>query len=75
MLVGILAWLNGQTSDFQRLIATVSATFFASSLKHPATGQANTIIPISTLSNTSANDASVPPAFSVCFADSFVVFD
>jgi len=47
--------------------ATVTATFFASSSKHTPAKQANTIIPISTLSNTSADDASVPPAFSVGF--------
>lgn len=53
--------------------ATLHATYFASSDAHPATKQANTIIPISTLSDTSANDASVPPKFTVCITR-FVVF-
>ncbi|KAJ7774606.1 peptide N-acetyl-beta-D-glucosaminyl asparaginase amidase A-domain-containing protein [Mycena maculata] len=41
------------------------ATFFASSPANPPAKQANTIIPLSTLSNTSGNDASVPPGFSI----------
>ncbi|KAJ6596897.1 peptide N-acetyl-beta-D-glucosaminyl asparaginase amidase A-domain-containing protein [Mycena vulgaris] len=44
---------------------TLHATFYASSKKHPAAKQANTIIPLSTLSNTTGNDASVPPSFSI----------
>ncbi|KAJ7452408.1 peptide N-acetyl-beta-D-glucosaminyl asparaginase amidase A-domain-containing protein [Mycena galericulata] len=41
------------------------ATFFASSKKNPPAKQANLIIPLSTLSNTTGNDASVPPSFSI----------
>ncbi|KAJ7685189.1 peptide N-acetyl-beta-D-glucosaminyl asparaginase amidase A-domain-containing protein [Mycena polygramma] len=44
---------------------TLHATFFASSKQHPPAKQANTIIPLSTLSNTTGNDASVPPSFSI----------
>ncbi|KAJ7155962.1 peptide N-acetyl-beta-D-glucosaminyl asparaginase amidase A-domain-containing protein [Mycena crocata] len=44
---------------------TLHATFHASSKKHPPAKQANTIIPLSTLSNTTGNDASVPPGFSI----------
>lgn len=41
------------------------ATFYAASEEHPTTGQSNLIVPISTWSDTLANDASVPPAFSL----------
>ncbi|KAK7467151.1 hypothetical protein VKT23_004210, partial [Stygiomarasmius scandens] len=41
------------------------ATFFQSSEENPPAGQANTIIPLSTLANDTGNDASVPPAFSL----------
>ncbi|KAF7322979.1 hypothetical protein HMN09_00077600 [Mycena chlorophos] len=41
------------------------ATFYASSREHPPAVQANKIIPLSTLSNTTGNDASVPPGFSI----------
>ncbi|KAJ7774830.1 peptide N-acetyl-beta-D-glucosaminyl asparaginase amidase A-domain-containing protein [Mycena metata] len=44
---------------------TLHATFYASSAEHPPAKQANTIIPLSTLSNTTGNDASVPPSFSI----------
>ncbi|KAJ7109380.1 peptide N-acetyl-beta-D-glucosaminyl asparaginase amidase A-domain-containing protein [Mycena epipterygia] len=44
---------------------TLHATFYASSKKHPEAPRANTIIPLSTLSNTTGNDASVPPSFSI----------
>ncbi|KAJ7940635.1 peptide N-acetyl-beta-D-glucosaminyl asparaginase amidase A-domain-containing protein [Mycena leptocephala] len=44
---------------------TVHATFYASSKQHPPAKKANTIIPLSTLSNTTGNDASVPPSFSI----------
>ncbi|KAJ7046786.1 peptide N-acetyl-beta-D-glucosaminyl asparaginase amidase A-domain-containing protein [Mycena alexandri] len=44
---------------------TLHATFYASSGQHPPAKQANTIIPLSTLSNTTGNDASVPPSFSI----------
>ncbi|KAJ7219276.1 peptide N-acetyl-beta-D-glucosaminyl asparaginase amidase A-domain-containing protein [Mycena pura] len=44
---------------------TLDATFYASSNKHPPAKQANAIIPLSTLSNTTGNDASVPPSFSI----------
>ncbi|KAJ7918128.1 peptide N-acetyl-beta-D-glucosaminyl asparaginase amidase A-domain-containing protein [Mycena leptocephala] len=44
---------------------TLHATFYASSKKHPPAKQANTIIPLSTLSNVTGNDASVPPGFSI----------
>ncbi|KAJ7632622.1 peptide N-acetyl-beta-D-glucosaminyl asparaginase amidase A-domain-containing protein [Roridomyces roridus] len=45
--------------------ATLDATFFASSPEHPPAKQANAIIPLSTHSNTTGNDASVPPGFSM----------
>ncbi|KAJ7709902.1 peptide N-acetyl-beta-D-glucosaminyl asparaginase amidase A-domain-containing protein [Mycena rosella] len=44
---------------------TLHATFYASSKAHPPAKRANTIIPLSTLSNTTGNDASVPPSFSI----------
>ncbi|KAJ7172471.1 peptide N-acetyl-beta-D-glucosaminyl asparaginase amidase A-domain-containing protein [Mycena filopes] len=44
---------------------TVQATFYASSKQHPPAKKSNTIIPLSTLSNTTGNDASVPPSFSI----------
>ncbi|KAJ7449814.1 peptide N-acetyl-beta-D-glucosaminyl asparaginase amidase A-domain-containing protein [Mycena latifolia] len=44
---------------------TLHATFYASSKKNPPAKKANTIIPLSTLSNTTGNDASVPPSFSI----------
>jgi len=43
---------------------TVHATFYASSNQHPAAKKANTIIPLSTVSNTSVT-TSVPPSFSI----------
>ncbi|KAF8136358.1 peptide N-acetyl-beta-D-glucosaminyl asparaginase amidase A-domain-containing protein [Boletus edulis] len=45
--------------------ATLYATFYTASQAYPTAGQSNLIVPISTLSNNSANDASVPPAFSL----------
>ncbi|EPQ58116.1 hypothetical protein GLOTRDRAFT_136892 [Gloeophyllum trabeum ATCC 11539] len=44
--------------------STLHATFYQSSEAHPPAPKANAIIPISTMSNTSADDASVPPIFS-----------
>ncbi|KAJ7172470.1 peptide N-acetyl-beta-D-glucosaminyl asparaginase amidase A-domain-containing protein [Mycena filopes] len=44
---------------------TLHATFYASSKVNPPAKQANAIIPLSTLSNTTGNDASVPPSFSI----------
>ncbi|KAF7294928.1 Peptide-N4-(N-acetyl-beta-glucosaminyl)asparagine amidase A [Mycena indigotica] len=44
---------------------TLHATFYASSPAHPPAKKANQIIPLSTLSNTTGNDASVPPSFSI----------
>ncbi|KAJ3919138.1 peptide N-acetyl-beta-D-glucosaminyl asparaginase amidase A-domain-containing protein [Lentinula edodes] len=44
---------------------TVAATYFESSAEYPPAEKADIIIPISTLSNTTADDASVPPAFSL----------
>lgn len=68
--------LNGQyasmyTSQFEYQFydhlstATLFATFYTASQKYPTAGQSNLIVPISTMSNSSADDASVPPAFSV----------
>ncbi|KAH7930776.1 hypothetical protein BV22DRAFT_999830 [Leucogyrophana mollusca] len=51
--------LNGQYAT------TLYATFYAASEQYPTAGQADLIIPISTMSNTSADDASVPPTFSL----------
>ncbi|KAH9951906.1 peptide N-acetyl-beta-D-glucosaminyl asparaginase amidase A-domain-containing protein [Amylocystis lapponica] len=51
--------LNGEYAT------TLYATFYASSAQYPAAPQANTIIPVTTLSNTNSNVASVPPAFSL----------
>lgn len=42
---------------------TLHATFYAASKTHPRAKQANMIIPLSTLSN--STDASVPPSFSI----------
>lgn len=44
---------------------TLYATFYAASEDYPTAGQSNLIVPISTMSDTLANDASVPPAFSL----------
>ncbi|KAJ7485270.1 peptide N-acetyl-beta-D-glucosaminyl asparaginase amidase A-domain-containing protein [Mycena latifolia] len=44
---------------------TLHATFYASSNKNPPAKKADMIIPLSTLSNTTGNDASVPPSFSI----------
>ncbi|KAI0695701.1 peptide N-acetyl-beta-D-glucosaminyl asparaginase amidase A-domain-containing protein [Cytidiella melzeri] len=44
---------------------TLHATFFESSIVHPPAPRANVIIPVTTLSNTTGDDASVPPAFSL----------
>ncbi|KZT26436.1 hypothetical protein NEOLEDRAFT_1162094 [Neolentinus lepideus HHB14362 ss-1] len=44
--------------------ATLHATFYQSSAQYPPASKSNVIIPISTMSNTSADDASVPPIFS-----------
>ncbi|KAL0946894.1 hypothetical protein HGRIS_013058 [Hohenbuehelia grisea] len=41
------------------------ATYYASTVKHSPAKQASSIIPLSTLSNVTGNDASVPPAFSI----------
>ena len=49
-------------------IATLHATFFASSPRHPAAPRADVIIPVTTLANNTGNDASVPPTFSVSVA-------
>ena len=49
-------------------LATVDATFFASSAAHPPAPRADLIVPISTLANNTGNDASVPPGFSVGFS-------
>ncbi|EIW85186.1 hypothetical protein CONPUDRAFT_87677 [Coniophora puteana RWD-64-598 SS2] len=43
---------------------TVYATFYAATAQYTTAPQSNLIVPISTLSNTSADDASVPPVFS-----------
>ncbi|KZT09543.1 uncharacterized protein LAESUDRAFT_722507 [Laetiporus sulphureus 93-53] len=45
--------------------STVTATFYASSSEYPAAPRADIIIPISTLSNTTSDQASVPPTFSI----------
>ncbi|KIJ69396.1 hypothetical protein HYDPIDRAFT_79703 [Hydnomerulius pinastri MD-312] len=50
--------LNGQYAT------TLYATFYTASEKYPTAGQSNLIVPISTMSNTSADEASVPPTFS-----------
>lgn len=52
-------------SYFRNIIATVEATFFASSTENPPAPRADLIVPISTLLNTTGDDASVPPGFSV----------
>lgn len=44
---------------------TLYATFYAASNNNPTARQSNLIVPISTMSKTLANDASVPPAFSL----------
>ncbi|KAI6022667.1 peptide N-acetyl-beta-D-glucosaminyl asparaginase amidase A-domain-containing protein [Pisolithus marmoratus] len=44
---------------------TLYATFYEASENYPTAGQSNLIVPISTMSDTLANDASVPPAFSL----------
>ncbi|KAJ4487951.1 peptide N-acetyl-beta-D-glucosaminyl asparaginase amidase A-domain-containing protein [Lentinula aciculospora] len=44
---------------------TVIATYYESSAEHPPAKKADMIIPISTLSNTTGDDASVPPTFSL----------
>ncbi|PFH54353.1 hypothetical protein AMATHDRAFT_53284, partial [Amanita thiersii Skay4041] len=41
------------------------ATFYASSHTNPPAGQADLILPLSTLRNDTGNDASVPPEFSI----------
>ncbi|KIJ44380.1 hypothetical protein M422DRAFT_168580, partial [Sphaerobolus stellatus SS14] len=53
---------QGLTGEYD---VTLSATFFASSAKHPPAKTANAIIPISNLSPNTANHVSVPPAFSI----------
>jgi hypothetical protein len=65
----------GPVSDCEAPTATVTATFYASSSKYPPAEQANTIIPISTLSNTSSDHASVPPSFSVKCPRHFLLFN
>jgi hypothetical protein len=45
--------------------ATLYATFYSASEKYPTAGQSNLIVPISTMLNNTADEASVPPAFSV----------
>lgn len=47
-------------------LATLYATFYASSAKHPPGLHADVIIPISTLANDTGDVISVPPTFSVC---------
>ncbi|KAI0093521.1 peptide N-acetyl-beta-D-glucosaminyl asparaginase amidase A-domain-containing protein [Irpex rosettiformis] len=44
---------------------TLHATFFASSPAHPPAPRADVIIPVTTLLNTTGDEASVPPAFSL----------
>ncbi|KZP11978.1 hypothetical protein FIBSPDRAFT_755761 [Athelia psychrophila] len=44
---------------------TLHATFYESSALYPPAPQANTIIPLGTLSNTSTATASVPPQFTI----------
>ncbi|KAG9318485.1 peptide N-acetyl-beta-D-glucosaminyl asparaginase amidase A-domain-containing protein [Chiua virens] len=44
---------------------TLYATFYAASQEYPTAGQSNLIVPISTMLNSTADDASVPPAFSL----------
>lgn len=44
---------------------TLQAVFYEASLEYPTAEQSNVIIPISTLSNTLSDDASVPPSFSL----------
>ncbi|KAF8559579.1 hypothetical protein OG21DRAFT_1402188 [Imleria badia] len=44
---------------------TLYVTFYSASQEHPTAGQSNLIVPISTMSNNSADEASVPPAFSL----------
>ncbi|KAH7914650.1 peptide N-acetyl-beta-D-glucosaminyl asparaginase amidase A-domain-containing protein [Hygrophoropsis aurantiaca] len=51
--------LNGQYAT------TLYATFYSATEEYPTAGQSDLIIPISTMSNTSADDASVPPIFSI----------
>ncbi len=46
-------------------LATLYATFYASSAKHPPGLHADVIIPISTLANDTGDVISVPPTFSV----------
>lgn len=45
--------------------ATLYATFYTASQEYPTAGQSNLIVPISTMLNNTADEASVPPAFSV----------
>ncbi|KAJ3759882.1 peptide N-acetyl-beta-D-glucosaminyl asparaginase amidase A-domain-containing protein [Lentinula raphanica] len=44
---------------------TVTANYYESSTSHPSAKKADMIIPLSTLSNTTGDDASVPPSFSI----------
>jgi hypothetical protein len=46
-------------------VATLEATFFASSSQFPPAPRADLIVPLTTLANNTGNDASVPPGFSV----------
>ncbi|KAI9566425.1 peptide N-acetyl-beta-D-glucosaminyl asparaginase amidase A-domain-containing protein [Boletus coccyginus] len=50
--------LNGQYAT------TLYATFYTASQEYPTAGQSNLIVPLSTMSKNSADDTSVPPAFS-----------
>ncbi|KAG8217519.1 peptide N-acetyl-beta-D-glucosaminyl asparaginase amidase A-domain-containing protein [Butyriboletus roseoflavus] len=51
--------LNGQYAT------TLYATFYAASEEYPTAGQSNLIVPISTMLNNTAGEASVPLAFSL----------
>lgn len=58
-------WPHDVSCANRTTIATLSATFYASSEDYPAAPRANTIMPVTTLANNTGDDASVPPIFSV----------
>ena len=63
-LVSPPAFPNAVTiKDCYHHLATLHATFYASSSAHPAAKQSNEIIPIATLVNNTGAQASVPPQF------------
>ncbi|KAG6820360.1 hypothetical protein H0H93_001552 [Arthromyces matolae] len=64
-LDGVYSGKASQLTYEGESLATLQATYYSSSAKHPEAPRSDLIVPLSTFANNTGNDASVPPGFSL----------